>query len=100
MISTQWGDAEHASLSEHISNLIQWDKDMRRTYRIELKIELSEADSHEVMLDIAKRYARDLLASAMLVSENRRPAVALMTDDSFTGTEQIELMAPSETLHT
>ena len=52
------------------------------------------------MLAIAKQYARDLLGSAMMLSERQRPMVALMTDDSFTGQEDIEILDASENLHT
>lgn len=100
MFSRVWGTT-NSSLGPAITAIIEWDKYMaRRTYRIELKIDLSEEDSHAVMLDIAKRYARDLLASSTLLSERSSPKVALITDDSFHGQEEIDLLEPSDTLHT
>lgn len=72
----------------------------RKTYRIELKIDFNDDSSHEVMLGIAKQYARDLLASSMLLQDGRKPAVALMTDDSFHGTDEIDLLDESKELHT
>lgn len=71
----------------------RWDDTMaRKTYRIELKIDFNDDSRHEVLTDIAKQYARDLLASAMLLQDGRKPVVALITDDSFTGTDEIELL--------
>lgn len=71
----------------------RWDDIMaRKTYRIELKIDFNDDARHEVLTDIAKQYARDLLGSAMLLQDGRKPIVALITDDSFTGTDEIELL--------
>ena len=100
MISRIWGTDENR-LGGVISCVLMWDEFMaRKTYRIELKIDLIEEGGHEAMLAIAKQYARDLLGSAMMLSERQRPMVALMTDDSFTGQEDIEILDPSENLHT
>jgi len=78
-----------------------WQEHMaRKTYRIELKIDLTDEEGHAAMLAIAKQYARDILGSAMMLSERQRPVVALMTDDSFTGMEEFDVMEPSENLHT
>lgn len=81
--------------------LISWDKHMaRKTYRIELKMDFEDDANHAILLDIAKQYARDLLGSAMLLQDGRKPAVALMTDDSFFGIEEIDLLKQSENVHT
>jgi hypothetical protein len=72
----------------------------RKKYIIELKIDLTDEEGHAAMLAVAKQYARDLLGSAMMLSERQRPMVALMTDDSFIGQEEIDIMEPSENLHT
>lgn len=81
--------------------LTNWEKVMaRKTYRIELKADFDDAASHEIMLGIAKQYARDLLGSAMLLQDNRKPAVALMTDDSFHGVDEIDLLSESSNIHT
>lgn len=72
----------------------------RRTYRIELKVDFNDNSSHEIMTGIAKQYARDLLGSAMLLQDGRKPAVALMTDDSFHGIDEIDILAESDNIHT
>ena len=82
-------------------NLLKWDSHMaRKTYRIELKIDFNEEANHEVMIGIAKQYARDLLGSAMLLQDGRKPAVSLITDDSFHGVDEIDLLDEGNTLHT
>lgn len=78
-----------------------WDRQpmARKTYRIELKIDFNDDASHQILLGIAKQYTRDFLASAMLLQDGRKPAAALMTDDSFHGVEEIDILEPSEQLH-
>lgn len=78
-----------------------WDKQMaRKTYRIELKLDVSDDNRHDAMLEVCKQYARDVLASAMLLQDGRPPSVALITDDTFTGSEEISLLQPGEVVHT
>lgn len=93
----------HPTYVERVSiyeAIVKWEGIMpRKTYRIELKIDFNDDNNHEVMLGIAKQYARDLLGSAMLLQDGRKPAVALMTDDSFHGVDEIDLMDQSQTLH-
>lgn len=88
-------------IDAHLTKLIHWDDEVmaRKTYRIELKIDFNDDANHEIMLGIAKQYARDLLGSAMLLQDGRKPAVALMTDDSFHGVDEIDLMDQSQTIH-
>ena len=84
-----------------IGAIDNWDRHMaNKTYRIELKINFGDDTNHEIMLGIAKQYARDLLGSAMLLQDGRKPAVALMTDDAFHGIDEIDLLEESNTLHT
>lgn len=84
----------------HVDNILAWDQVMaRKTYRIELKIDFNDDANHEVMLGIARQYARDLLGSAMLLQDGRKPAVALITDDSFHGVDEIDLLEESKELH-
>ena len=72
----------------------------RKTYRIELKIDFADDDLHEHMLAVAKQYARDFISSAMLLSDRGKPEIALITDDSFIGREDIELLEASDNVHT
>lgn len=100
MMARVWGTT-NSSLGSVITAIIEWDQHMaRKTYRLELKIDFNDDSNHEIMLGIAKQYARDLLASAMLLQDGRKPAVALMTDDSFTGVDEISIIEPSQDLHT
>ena len=98
LVSKCWG-AGNPDYEKAVTNIIAWDQVMaQKTYRIELKVNFKDNSNHEIMLGIAKQYARDLLASSMLLQDGSSPQVAL-TDDSFHGREDIDLLAASEELH-
>ena len=78
---------------------LEWDKMSRKTYRIELKMDFNDDTRHEALISVAKQYARDLLASAMLLQDGRPPQVALITDDTFEGMEKISIIEESENVH-
>lgn len=78
----------------------EWDNTMaRKTYRIELKVDFSDDTRHEALLQVAKQYARDFLASSMLLQDGRKPMCVLHTDDTFTGVEEVELLDESPNIH-
>lgn len=103
-VSRQWGlgdgDDGIRGFYVNIRNSRKWDCNMaRKTYRIELKIDFDDDTRHDALMSVAKQYARDLLGSAMLLQDGRKPACVLMTDDTFTGMEEIDILDPSENLH-
>lgn len=70
-----------------------------QTYTIELKLNVDD-DRHEAMLQITMQYARDLMASAMLLSQGRPPVIMCRTNDAFYDTKEIEVLVPSDTIVT
>lgn len=99
MASKFWGIGT-IIFSETTKAIKEWDNTMaRKTYRIELKIDFNDDTRHEHLVAVCKQYARDLLASAMLLQDGRPPAVALITDDTFAGNEVISVMEESENVH-
>ena len=99
--SKLWSNAKLSSrsVSKMITSSSNWDNDMRKTYRIELKIDFDSEERHEALLMVAKQYARDFLGSAMLLQDRSKPACVLHTDDTFIGMEEIDILAESENLH-
>jgi hypothetical protein len=69
-----------------------------QTYVIELKL-YAPREHHEAMEQILKQYARDMLASAMLLSPDRQPMIAARTSDAFYDTNEIEILDPSDNIH-
>jgi len=73
---------------------VYWGRDMATTtYRIELKVDIdaSLTDRHEVIREACKRQAAVLLATAVLVSDNRKPQIAVFAEDFFDGTSEISI---------
>jgi hypothetical protein len=98
--SRQWGSIAPEKFADIIKSCKEWDTTMaRKTYRIELKIDFDDDTRHDALMNVAKQYARDLLGSAMLLQDGRKPACVLMTDDTFTGMEEIDILDPSDNLH-
>jgi hypothetical protein len=87
---------------EQIQQFQGWRKRMaRRTFTIEVKLDIDDKtegnQAYEAMLMITKQYARNILASAVLVNDGRKqPAIALFTEDSFHAQSEIELLDPSD----
>ena len=100
--SIGWGQNRTTTerISVTINRIKEWDMHMaRKTYRIELKIDFDDTKAHEVLVEIAKQYTRDFLASAALLQDGRKPAAVLMVDDHFYGVEEIDIMKESRLLH-
>ena len=84
---------------KQIAAINEWDAMGQKTYRIELKINFAEDENHNVMLTIAKQYARDLLGSAMLLQDKTKPGVVLFAEDSFFNMDEIDLLDESNNIH-
>lgn len=95
-----FGNIEKETYYRMVGGVMRWDKAMsRKTYRIELKMDFDDDTRHDILINLIRQYARDILGSAMLLQDGRKPAVAFFTDDTFTGMEELEILDPSENLH-
>lgn len=65
----------------------------RRTFTIELKVDLgNEEDRYEPMKNVVMEYARQLLATSILLAEGHRaPSVTCFTENAYFSTESIEI---------
>lgn len=64
-------------------------------YTIEIKFDAHE-EAHAAMVEIIKQYARDLLASGMLLSGGKVPSIMARTEDNFYDQKEIEVLDPSD----
>ena len=94
-------DWEHImELDRTVQKIKKWENTMtRRTYRIELKIDFQDDDRHQYVGEIVRRYARDILSSTMLLQDGRKPLVAVQIEDSFIGSQEVDLMPESDSFH-
>lgn len=63
-----------------------------RTYTIELRIDFDSEDKAQIMLDSVRQSAKSMLATAMLLADNRKPDIALTCGDLFEGSKEISLV--------
>lgn len=94
--------AQKIKCREQKQQFLGWRKRLsRRTFTIEIKLDIPDNEDGQqaylAMLAITKQYARDILSSAVLLNEGRKPpAIACFTEDSFHTQSEIELLDPSE----
>jgi uncharacterized protein YutE (UPF0331/DUF86 family) len=64
-----------------------------RTYTIELRVDFDiDSDTKkEALTKAVNMAAKHLLATALMISDKRKPKVVASYDDFFAGTEEIEL---------
>lgn len=68
-----------------------------QTYSIELKMNVDDT-KHEAMTQVMCQYARDFLATAMLLADGKGAMIACRSTDSFYETTEIENLIPSDTI--
>ena len=68
-----------------------------QTYTIELKMDVDPVQ-HDAMTEVMCQYARDFLATGMLVSQGRGAMIAARSTDAFYDTKEIESLIPSDTV--
>lgn len=69
---------------------------MRKKYRIELSIEFKDQERHDALRPLIAQAARDLLATAELLADGRRPQIAVQSDDLFWGKDDLDLMEQAD----
>lgn len=65
---------------------------MQRQFNIELRVDYADNDKNETMKTALQRAARHIMATAALLADGVKPAIAIYSDDFFSGHEDIALM--------
>jgi hypothetical protein len=78
---------------EVVNRIEKWNTIMSlKLYRIELKFDPEDNTRHQAISEIALQLARDFISSAMLLQDGaKKPQIAIITNDSFTGMEELKL---------
>lgn len=87
------------SAVQHIEKIVtgnritNWELLMRSTFKIELKMDMPQGDeeTREVMRHACREAARTVFAAATMVSDKRKPMVAVFGDFGFDGEEKIDV---------
>ncbi len=76
-----------------INQYLDWHKDTftMKTFTIELRVDYSDEEKNDVIKEAIKVAAKHVYTTALLISEKRKPQVAVHSSDFFAGTEEIEL---------
>ncbi len=67
--------------------------------KITLRVDFDSANKktkEPIMLNLARVAARELITNAMMISDQRKPQIALECGDFFATSEQIELFGQGE----
>ena len=67
-----------------------------RTYTIELKADFQDEDKHDVLLQVAREKARELLSMALLLKDKREPQIAFQTGDMFERNKDLEIITADD----
>jgi hypothetical protein len=67
-----------------------------RTYKIELVVDMMTQTQNNTVDGIVKTSARELLAQAMLLADNRQPRMYVTRDDDFSETTEFSLHEEAE----
>lgn len=68
-----------------------------QTYTIELKMNVDDT-KHEAMTQVMCQYARDFLATAMLLADGKGAMIACRSTDAFYDTTEIQNLIPSDAI--
>lgn len=72
------------------------EEEMRKTYTIQLKINFNDDSRHDHALQMMREKAQEVLAMATLISDGRKPQVALQSEDYFEGIEDKALLTDED----
>lgn len=67
-----------------------------RTYKIELRADFQDDEKYNLLLDLCRAAARELLGSALLLKDKRDPLMRLEMGDMFSRDENVELITPED----
>lgn len=83
---------------DRIMNFIDPPKEdsVRKTYKIELKIDFEDASRHKIAMHLMRKAARGVLTQATLIADGRQPQIGFFCDDFFEGGTQEDLAELAE----
>ena len=68
----------------------------QRNWIIDLRADFATKEQEEIMLIEVRTKAKELLATARLLADKRKPDIAIHNDDMYEGRDQIDLFTPEE----
>lgn len=63
-----------------------------RTYTIELRVDFTDEEKYDTMLEMARTQAREFLSMAMLLKDKREPQISLECGDMFERNKDLTIL--------
>jgi hypothetical protein len=63
-----------------------------KKFRIEIAVDYDSDEKLEILRETVRQCAKQILTAAVLISDKRKPQIAVESDDMFEGTETISLI--------
>ncbi|MCK1741366.1 hypothetical protein IVA80_10940 [Bradyrhizobium sp. 139] len=67
-------------------------------WKITLRVDFDDKKKPELMTRLAMQLAKELLGSATLIADKRKPQVAVEHGDMFAGNKEVEMVDDEEVL--
>ncbi|QIG66884.1 hypothetical protein EVB41_054 [Rhizobium phage RHph_TM3_14A] len=67
-----------------------------RTYTLELRADFDNDEKYELVLEMVREKARELLAAALMLKDRREPEIALSHGDMFERNKDLQIFKPEE----
>ena len=93
----QWRLGDIRFIAKHGLTGEQWNKEaqeqaMQRQFTIELRVDYADPAKNEPMKQALLKSARQIQATATLLSDGQKPDIAIFSEDFFVGKEVLDLM--------
>ena len=67
-----------------------------KNWLIDLRVDFDGKEKEEIMLKAVRQAAKQLLTTAELIADKRKPDIAVHADDMFAGREEISMFEVGE----
>jgi hypothetical protein len=67
-----------------------------KIWTIEIRVDFEDPSRNDIMLDDIRTHTKELLATARLLADGRKPDIAIQSDDMFEGRDKIDMWSPEE----
>jgi hypothetical protein len=67
-----------------------------KNWIVDLRVDFETKEQEELMLTAVRTCAKELLTTARLLADKRKPDIAIHNDDMYEGRDQIDLFTPEE----
>lgn len=67
-----------------------------KNWLIDLRVDFDTKEQEDLMLTAVRTAAKELLTTARLLADKRKPDISIQNDDMFEGRDQVEMFTPEE----